>query len=161
MKRKETSRNAPCPCGSGKKYKYCCYKTDLKIIPAVKKDATFSLDNDTTITRSVISPDSIPTHNHNGLRSNITKEQMMDCCLDEIHTILESEKVGMLANLVNGTVKNMDIVPAFTYREIANRMESDGRFEITHMQICGLKGTDPISLMMEKLEEQDELIRWQ
>ena len=25
MSRKRISRNAPCPCGSGKKYKYCCY----------------------------------------------------------------------------------------------------------------------------------------
>jgi len=139
MKKKETSRNTPCPCGSGKKYNHCCDKTDLKIIPAVKKDATFSLDNDTTITRSIISTNSIPTHHQYGLRQNITKEQMMDFCLDEIHTILESEKVGMLADLVNRTVKNIGIVPTFTYREIANRIESDGRFEIIHMQICSLK----------------------
>ena len=25
MARKKLSRNAPCPCGSGKKYKHCCY----------------------------------------------------------------------------------------------------------------------------------------
>src|SRR3954470_24728494 len=25
MARKRSSRNAPCPCGSGKKYKHCCY----------------------------------------------------------------------------------------------------------------------------------------
>jgi hypothetical protein len=25
MSRKRLSRNAPCPCGSGKKYKHCCY----------------------------------------------------------------------------------------------------------------------------------------
>ena len=25
MTRKNPSRNAPCPCGSGKKYKHCCY----------------------------------------------------------------------------------------------------------------------------------------
>src|SRR5262249_35584543 len=25
MSRKKVSRNAPCPCGSGKKYKHCCY----------------------------------------------------------------------------------------------------------------------------------------
>src|SRR5205823_13275825 len=25
MARKRISRNAPCPCGSGKKYKHCCY----------------------------------------------------------------------------------------------------------------------------------------
>jgi hypothetical protein len=25
MARKRLSRNAPCPCGSGKKYKHCCY----------------------------------------------------------------------------------------------------------------------------------------
>lgn len=26
MPRKKLSRNAPCPCGSGKKYKHCCYR---------------------------------------------------------------------------------------------------------------------------------------
>jgi hypothetical protein len=25
MPRKKPSRNAPCPCGSGRKYKNCCY----------------------------------------------------------------------------------------------------------------------------------------
>ncbi len=25
MARKKLSRNAPCPCGSGKKYKHCCW----------------------------------------------------------------------------------------------------------------------------------------
>ena len=25
MTRKKPSRNAPCPCGSGKKHKHCCY----------------------------------------------------------------------------------------------------------------------------------------
>jgi hypothetical protein len=29
MARKKLSRNAPCPCGSGKKYKHCCYSKDF------------------------------------------------------------------------------------------------------------------------------------
>lgn len=33
----KVGRNDPCPCGSGKKYKHCCYVKDYKIIPAVKK----------------------------------------------------------------------------------------------------------------------------
>jgi hypothetical protein len=28
MSRKNLSRNAPCPCGSGKKYKHCCLRRD-------------------------------------------------------------------------------------------------------------------------------------
>ena len=28
MSGKRTSRNDPCPCGSGKKYKKCCYRRD-------------------------------------------------------------------------------------------------------------------------------------
>jgi len=31
-------------------------------------------------------------------------------------------------------------------------MMSDGRFEVIHHQICGLKGTDPLELMAEKLK---------
>lgn len=30
MSRKKLSRNAPCPCGSGKKYKHCCYRKDFE-----------------------------------------------------------------------------------------------------------------------------------
>lgn len=30
MARKKLSRNAPCFCGSGKKYKHCCYRRDLE-----------------------------------------------------------------------------------------------------------------------------------
>jgi hypothetical protein len=29
VSRKKLSRNAPCPCGSGKKYKKCCYGKDF------------------------------------------------------------------------------------------------------------------------------------
>lgn len=30
MARKKVSRNAPCPCGSGKKYKHCCYRKGVE-----------------------------------------------------------------------------------------------------------------------------------
>ena len=30
IKGKKIGRNDPCPCGSGKKYKYCCGKTHKK-----------------------------------------------------------------------------------------------------------------------------------
>jgi hypothetical protein len=33
MARKKLSRNDPCPCGSGKKYKHCCYGTDVQKNP--------------------------------------------------------------------------------------------------------------------------------
>jgi hypothetical protein len=32
MPRKKLSRNAPCPCGSGKKYKRCCYGRDFEYL---------------------------------------------------------------------------------------------------------------------------------
>jgi hypothetical protein len=32
MPRKKLSRNAPCPCGSGKKYKHCCYGKDFEYL---------------------------------------------------------------------------------------------------------------------------------
>jgi SEC-C motif len=38
MPRKKVSRNDPCPCGSGKKYKHCCYRSrgegDLDLGPS-------------------------------------------------------------------------------------------------------------------------------
>ena len=30
MSRKKISRNDPCPCGSGKKYKHCCYRKGVE-----------------------------------------------------------------------------------------------------------------------------------
>src|SRR4051794_39430156 len=30
MARRRISRNAPCPCGSGKKYKHCCHGKDFE-----------------------------------------------------------------------------------------------------------------------------------
>ena len=41
MPHKKLSRNAPCPCGSGKKYKHCCYgkgvEDDLGLTPALQQ----------------------------------------------------------------------------------------------------------------------------
>src|SRR5262249_19251205 len=43
MARKKVSRNAPCPCGSGKKYKHCCYG----------KRFDYEEDDDGTIFKSI------------------------------------------------------------------------------------------------------------
>jgi len=48
-------------------------------------------------------------------------------------------------------VYDIDIVPIFTYREIATQIETDKRFSIYKMQICSLSGTDPLELMADKL----------
>ena len=145
-------RNDPCPCGSGKKYKHCCYHSDYQKIVAEKKEVQFSTAGGSKISRSVTSIDSIPTHNKNGMTPDITPEQMMDLCLDEIHKVLAKEKVGMLHDLIDKVVSDMDIVPTFTYCQISDRMISDGRFEVANHQICSLKGTDPVKLIAKKLK---------
>jgi hypothetical protein len=145
-------RNEPCPCGSGRKYKHCCYQKSYIEVTPEKKMVHFTLDEGSKILRQITSFDSIPTHNKNGSTPNITPTQMMDLCLDEIHKILETEKVGMTPDLVDKVVLIMDIVPTFTYRQIAERMSQDERFEVVRGQICSLKGTDPIQLMADKLE---------
>lgn len=43
MSRKKLSRNSPCPCGSGKKYKHCCYG----------KDFDYEQDDDGTLYKSI------------------------------------------------------------------------------------------------------------
>jgi hypothetical protein len=111
-----------------------------------------TVDDGTQISTSVTAIDSLPTHNRNGLSPDITPEQMMDLCLDEINKLLSSESVGMVHDLVDKVIMTMDLIPTFTYREIAQRMVDDGRFEVVHHQICSPKGTDPIELMTNKLE---------
>lgn len=143
-------RNSPCPCGSGKKYKYCCFHKDYIEKPAKKKEVVFTVPGQQDIKRQITDLNAIPTHNENGLRPDIIKDQMMNLCLDEIYSILKKEKVGMLADLVNKVIYIMDIVPTFTYREIALQMENDERFSIYKMQICSLCGTDPLELIVDK-----------
>ena len=58
----------------------------------------------------------------------------------------------MLADLADKVVHDLNIIPNFTYKDIGIQMEKDGRFEIEEMQVCGLKGTDPLELLIEKLE---------
>ena len=148
---KGNPRNSACPCGSGKKYKNCCYPKSYSETSSNKINAKFTLDDGSTVQKSITSLDSIPTHNKNGIKPNISKEQMIGLCLDQIYNILRSEDVGMLADLVNRVIKSMDIVPSFTYREIANYMENDNRFSIFKKQICSLFGTNPLELIVDKL----------
>lgn len=75
----------------------------------------------------------------------------MDLCLDEIQKLLVTERVGMTKDLVDTVIREMDIVPTFTYRQIAERMEHDRRFNVFKGQICSLKGMDPVTLMLQKL----------
>ena len=144
-------RNSPCPCGSGKKYKNCCFQKDFIEVPAARKEVQFTMPGQENLVRQITDMDSIPIHNENGIKPNITKDQMIDLCLDEIYKILKIEKVEMLADLVNRVVHDMDIVPIFTYREIGAQIEKDERFAIHKMQICSLSGTDPLRLMVDKL----------
>lgn len=113
--------------------------------------ADITLDDGSKTAIPVASFESIPTHNENGLTPDITPEEMIDLCLDEIYKILQQEKVGMMRDLVDLVIREMDIVPTFTYRQFGERMSKDGRFEVHLMQACSLKGTDPIELMVEKL----------
>ena len=146
-------RNDPCYCGSGKKYKNCCYLKDYEEKIAEKKIAEFSLDDGSKVPLAITSIDSIPTHNKNGLTPEISKEQMMDLCIDEIKQVLDKEKVGMSHDLVDNAILAMNIIPTFTYREIAERIDKDTRFELYNLQICSLYGADPVKLMIDKLEK--------
>ena len=91
---KSVPKNSPCPCGSGKKYKKCCFTKDLKTKQAQRKTATFSLDDSSQVNREILSLDSIPTHNVNGLTPDISKQQMMDIVLDEFYRVLSTECQG-------------------------------------------------------------------
>lgn len=148
---KAARRNEPCPCGSGKKYKNCCYQVNYVQAAAKKKTVHFTQPEGFATSAQITSFDAIPTHNKNGLRPEITSEQMMDLCLDEIYKSLAAERAGMTKDLVDAALHEMDIVPTFTYRQISERMEQDGRFSVFKGQICSLKGTDPVILMEKKL----------
>lgn len=148
---KTVPKNSPCPCGSGKKYKHCCMAKDTELVEATQVPAIFMRCNDTDILHSVTSLESIPPHNKNGLSPAITPQQMMTLCIDKIYNILKAEKVGTLSDLVNRVVMEMNIVPIFTYRQIAECMQKDKRFASFERQIFSLAGTDPLDLMADKL----------
>ncbi len=147
---KAVPRNAPCPCGSGKKYKYCCLQKDREIKYADKTEVILTDSEEQKIKRRVTSLDSIPTHNASGLTPAITPEAMMELAADKIHKMLKKEKVGMLADLVNRVVDQMNIVPTFTYRQIGEWLNKDDRFAGLQLQIYCLAGDDPLELMKER-----------
>ena len=149
--RKSVPKNSPCPCGSGKKYKQCCFTKDLKTRQAQRKTVTLKLDDGSQVKRKIHSLDSIPTHNVNGLTPDISKQQMMDMVLDEFYRALSIEQVGMLADLTNRIVAEMNIVPIFTYRDLGNALEADSRFEHHCMQVVYLAGNDPMELFVDKM----------
>ncbi len=72
--------------------------------------------------RRIASLDSIPTHNTSGLTPAISPEAMMALAADGIHRILKKERVGMLGDLVNRVVEEMNIVPAFTDRQTGSEV---------------------------------------
>jgi hypothetical protein len=148
----KSRRNNPCPCGSGKKYKNCCFKKDYDVVKAKKIPAEFTAGDGLKIPHMITSIDSLPTHNRNGLTPDISSEQIMDLCIDEIVKILRNERAGMMADLVDRAIYEIDIIPAFTYRQIGERMEKDGRFAIVNSQIVAMKGDDPLALMTERLK---------
>ena len=145
-------KNSSCSCGSGKKYKQCCFKKDLKTKQAQRKTATFNLDDSSQVKRKIHSLDSIPTHNVNGLTPDISKQQMINMVLDEFFRALSIEQVGMLADLTNRIVAEMNIVPIFTYGDLGNASEADSRFEHYCMQVVCLAGNDPMELFVENME---------
>jgi hypothetical protein len=59
-------RNSPCPCGSGKKYKNCCYKMNYDEMPVKKKEVVFDLPGYVVFKKQITDIDSIPVHNKNG-----------------------------------------------------------------------------------------------
>ncbi|MFQ5753857.1 MAG: SEC-C metal-binding domain-containing protein [bacterium] len=60
-------RNDPCPCGSGKKYKHCCYQRNYIEVTPEKKTVHFTLDDGSKTSTPITSLDSIPAHNKNAL----------------------------------------------------------------------------------------------
>lgn len=149
--RKSVQKNSLCPCGSGKKYKYCCFAKDCKTKKAQRKTATFSFDDGSQVKRNVHSLDSIPTHNTNGLTPVITKKQMIALILDDFFRILSTEQVGTLADMTNRIVAEMNIVPVFTYRDLGRALEADSRFEHYCMQLICLAGNDPVEVYVDKM----------
>jgi len=150
--KKAVPRNSPCPCGSGQKYKNCCYHIDLSIKEGKRIDATFTPDEDDSVSCDILSLDSIPTHNQNGLQPPLNKETMIQLLLDRLERDLIVFRVELIADATNRLIAEMNIVPKFTYRDVANAIENDPRFSAFKNQIVCLSGYDPIELFVDKLE---------
>ena len=148
---KSVPEDSPCPCGSGKKYKHCCFVEAAKTKHGQRKIVTFSFDDGSQVKRSVHSLDSIPTHNAEGLAPDLTQRQMIALVLDEFLRILGTEQAGTLADLTNRIVAEMNIVPVFTYRDLGDALEKHPRFEHHCMQLVCLAGDDPVKVYVDKM----------
>lgn len=149
--KKAVPRNSHCPCGSGKKYKICCFLTDRQFTEPERVDVVFNTDGVNT-KHKVTSLDSIPIHNKNGLISNVKKSKEIELFLDLAEIDLKHRNVDMLADITNRLVEEMNIVPQFTYRDIGQAIENDSRFQHYKMQIVCLAGNDPLELFVNQMK---------
>jgi len=46
----------------------------------------------------------------------MSKEEMINSCIEVIHPVLKIKKVGMLGDVVDKVVQDLNIIPKFTYR---------------------------------------------
>jgi hypothetical protein len=110
----------------------------------------FRLKSTDDISKYMRSVDSRPVHDPNGLKLKISRKKQIGMCLDKMQSILQEELVGMLVDLADRAVQELGIVPDFSYMDISLAMEEDDRFELAYMQICALKGSDPVKLLAER-----------
>ena len=74
MARKKLSRNSPCPCGTGKKYKHCCYR----------KGFDWEEDDAGTVRENLCNGGPAGRRNGSVGRRTATEQSRADCALNPL-----------------------------------------------------------------------------
>ncbi len=129
-------RNEPCPCGSGRKFKKCCFGKDSTYIERKRQaDAKMAAK---------------PPKPENARRFDLPKEEAITLCVEQLKSILTTDRVGMVTKLVDRAVVDLSMDAPFCYGDIAETLQEDDRFTLVK-GLCALAGDDPVKLYVDKL----------
>ena len=136
---KKIERNAPCSCGSGKKFKHCC----------ARRQAAESYNEKKRQSEAKLA--SLPPTPADISTSDLSTDKQIHACLDLIETELREKHVGSIFKLVDAAVEKLKMAPTFSYADLADATEADDRFEIAKRQLICLAGGDPVKLYVKRL----------
>jgi hypothetical protein len=78
-------------------------------------------------------------------------EAALGRCVDEAERLLTERQAEILFKLLDDILVRLRLAVGFTYGEFSARLERDGRFALVKGQLCGLRGTDPVKLYVDRM----------
>lgn len=138
-----TGRNDPCPCGSGLKHKQCCLTNPVGQGREGEREAGRR--------RSAVRLAQVPAAPAGTGPVAADREAALGQCLAQAESLLMERKAETLFKLLDDVLARLHLAVDFTYGDFAARLERDERFALVKGQLCGLRGTNPVRLYVDRM----------